>query len=993
MRCAGWPARMSRPLLAVALLALLSATPVQAQTAVWSATLTVKEPTSGTLGCVNGFSGASCSDSAVLSDDDFTHASTTYAVTHISLSSTSLGFNVDTTFATATRQLTLEVDGELFALADGGSGNTSLRWSDPDLSWAVNDTATLRLINLRDQVPLAPATPTVAAVRDTLTVSWTAPTNTGRPAIANYDIQYATSRDGPWTAGQYNFTGGTSTTFTGLQPDTPYWVRVRARNSNGASPWSDLAQSVDASTVPDAPTALAATPGGPDRINLSWTAPTNDGGRDISGYQVERSDDGTSDWTVITPDTGSSTTSSADTGLPASTTRHYRVSAINAVGTGSPSNVAMATTPAAEDLAAWFLDLPTTHDGRTRFVVIIAFNATLDLADEADFAQAVSVTGGTVESPGRVGLTNSWWKVVVRPSSPGPITVTVAGNRTCTQTGAVCATDGRQLSHTLSGRVTHVVPRLAVTVPAGAPPVEGAPAMFRVLRIGPHYLADAVDISLRVTQSGDFLAGSPPATVTIPRNAESHLLSLATVDDQAAEAHGAVTVTLLGAAHYEIDASADSATVQVRDNDGGGPPNTAPTAAHGAVTTPADTAYIFRAADFGFMDSDPGATLASVTVVTLPAAGRGRLQLNGANASAPAVVTTTQLENGHLTYRPPPGQSGTAYASFTFTVNDGTTDSTAPSTMTINIGRGGRGGSGGGGPVIAEEAPDLIGSLENPGPDSFQSGIRVISGWVCEAEAVEAELGHLGRQTAAYGTERLDTQAVCGDTDNGFGVLFNWNLLGDGEHEVVAYVDDVELGRATVTVTTLGAEFVRDIAGTCAATDFPSPGETVTVAWQQSQQNFVLVDGERPQGTTRAGRAGVGYLENPGSNSFQSGLGVISGWVCEGEAVEIEIGALDPQRAAYGTERLDTESVCGDADNGFGLLFNWNLLGDGEHEIVAFVDDVELGRATVTVTTLGEEFLQGVEGECTVENFPGPDETVTLEWQQNKQNFVIIAVE
>ena len=99
--------------------------------------------------------------------------------------------------------------------------------------------------------------------------------------------------------------------------------------------------------------------------------------------------------------------------------------------------------------------------------------------------------------------------------------------------------------------------------------------------------------------------------------------------------------------------------------------------------------------------------------------------------------------------------------------------------------------------------------------------------------------------------------------------------------------------------------------------------------------------------------------------------------------------------AAYGTERLDTQAVCGDTDNGFGLLFNWNRLGDGEHTVVAYVDDMELGRATVRVTTVGEgeeeEFLRGAEGECVVDDFPMPGETVTLEWQQNSQNFVIVS--
>ena len=117
----------------------------------------------------------------------------------------------------------------------------------------------------------------------------------------------------------------------------------------------------------------------------------------------------------------------------------------------------------------------------------------------------------------------------------------------------------------------------------------------------------------------------------------------------------------------------------------------------------------------------------------------------------------------------------------------------------------------------------------------------------------------------------------------------------------------------------------------------------------------------------------------------------MSGWVCEAEEVEIAIGTLAPQVAAYGTERLDTQDACGDTNNGFGLLFNWNLLGDGEHEVVAYVDDEELGRATVQVTTLGQEFLRGAEGECVVADFPTPGETVTLEWQQNSQNFVIVS--
>ena len=48
--------------------------------------------------------------------------------------------------------------------------------------------------------------------------------------------------------------------------------------------------------------------------------------------------------------------------------------------------------------------------------------------------------------------------------------------------------------------------------------------------------------------------------------------------------------------------------------------------------------------------------------------------------------------------------------------------------------------------------------------------------------------------------------------------------------------------------------------------------------------------------------------------------------------------------AAYGTSREDTLPICGDADNGFGLLVNWNGFGDGPHEVRALADGEEFGR-------------------------------------------------
>ena len=111
--------------------------------------------------------------------------------------------------------------------------------------------------------------------------------------------------------------------------------------------------------------------------------------------------------------------------------------------------------------------------------------------------------------------------------------------------------------------------------------------------------------------------------------------------------------------------------------------NTAPTAAHNTVTTAEDRAYTFTAADFGFMDADAGAALASVKIVTVP--GAGTLALDGTAVMAADVVTEAQIDADMLTFRPAQDAHGAPYTTFTFKVNDGTDDSASAYTMTIDV--------------------------------------------------------------------------------------------------------------------------------------------------------------------------------------------------------------------------------------------------------------------------------------------------------------------
>ena len=197
-----------------------------------------------------------------------------------------------------------------------------------------------------DEPPGIPATPTVSATAGSTTsldVTWTAPTNTG-PAIASYDLQYRAGTSGNFTNGPQNVTG-TSAAIGSLAADTSYEVQVRATNAEGDGDWSVAGTGrTTATSAPGAPTGLTATASGATQIDLSWSAPASTGGSAITGYKIEVSPNGGSSWTNLVANTSNTTTTYAHTGLTAGDTRHYRVSAINANGTGTASNVDSATT-------------------------------------------------------------------------------------------------------------------------------------------------------------------------------------------------------------------------------------------------------------------------------------------------------------------------------------------------------------------------------------------------------------------------------------------------------------------------------------------------------------------------------------------------------------------------------------------------------------------------------------------------------------------------
>ena len=181
-----------------------------------------------------------------------------------------------------------------------------------------------------------------------------------------------------------------------------------------------------ATPAPGAPTGLSATARGSDEINLSWTAPDSTGGSDITGYKIESSSDAGSNWSNLVADTGNTNTAYQHAGLSSGETRHYRVSAINSVGTSAPSNTANATTATVTDTTAPTVtsithqdptSSPTNSDTLTWRVT---FSETVESVDPADF-----VITGTTATLTVTAVTNSVYDVTASGGDLASVNETV----------------------------------------------------------------------------------------------------------------------------------------------------------------------------------------------------------------------------------------------------------------------------------------------------------------------------------------------------------------------------------------------------------------------------------------------------------------------------------------------------------------------------------------------------------------------------------------
>jgi len=200
-------------------------------------------------------------------------------------------------------------------------------------------------IEISGAVPGAPTGVSGTRGNAQVSLTWTAPGDTGGLALTDYVIQYSSNSGGSWTT----FSDGTSTntyaTVTGLTNGTSYIFRVAAVNNIGQGNYSTASSAVIPATTPSAPTSLSST-AGDQQLTIAFTAGAT-GGDAITNYKYALSTNGGSSygsWTALSP--ADAATPVTITGLTNGTAYYVKLLAVNTVGDGAESAaVSTNTTP------------------------------------------------------------------------------------------------------------------------------------------------------------------------------------------------------------------------------------------------------------------------------------------------------------------------------------------------------------------------------------------------------------------------------------------------------------------------------------------------------------------------------------------------------------------------------------------------------------------------------------------------------------------------
>ena len=447
---------------------------VQQRIHAWSATMTVETR--------DGFTGYSYWGNphlGSLSATEVVWDGKTHYVRYVFLNNGELQFGLNEEMFS--KGFVLSVGDEEFgsadAMVDYGGASHRFRWNDPGLGWSEGNKVTVSLVQSDQNTPAlgAPTIGGAAQVGETLTADTSGVEDADGLDNVSYSYQ--------WIADGVDIDGANASAYTLTSSEQDQTIQVRVtftddagnnetltsaaanRAATGAPIISGTVQvgetlTADASRIADADGLTNASysyrwirdDGSNvtdirDARYITYTVDADDVGKTIK-VRVSFTDDAGNNETL----TSAATAGAAVAATPAATGASAIGGTVQVYEKLKPdvSSVVDADLTVSLTVAA-----PATHDGSSEFTFEIEFSEEFGISYVTLKTHAFNVTGGEVRKAQRTNKpSNITWRITMRPTSTGDVTIELPATTDCGATGAICTGDGRKLSNSLSFTVS-----------------------------------------------------------------------------------------------------------------------------------------------------------------------------------------------------------------------------------------------------------------------------------------------------------------------------------------------------------------------------------------------------------------------------------------------------------------------------------------------------------------------------------------------------------
>ncbi len=257
-----------------------------------------------------------------------------------------------------------------------------------------------------------------------------------------------------WLAGGTDIDGATGSSYTLTYGEQGQTVQVRVTYTDDADNEESLtsAATVAVAAAPNREATGLPTIGGTPQVEQTLTA-------DTSGITDEDGLDGVSyeyQWTAGGTDiSGATGFTYTLTASEQGKTVQVRVTFTDDRGNSESLTSEATDTVAAKPipLTATFSNVPASHSGSgTTFTFDLAFSEDFPLSyiTLRDHAFSEDDDGPVTRAQRKVQGSNQTWTITVEPKGNGAITVTLPATTDCNDAGAICTSDGRKLSNSLT---------------------------------------------------------------------------------------------------------------------------------------------------------------------------------------------------------------------------------------------------------------------------------------------------------------------------------------------------------------------------------------------------------------------------------------------------------------------------------------------------------------------------------------------------------------